>query len=150
MQYNLPTSNPGDESVGVPAAGWSAPVVTYPWRNPSAGYWVDDKSGHFSLMISQNLPLSIPIDPFSSTSPPTLQPGWINPNPPWKVPNELFVESFVTAQPYAYFGTCTVEMDDQQPHLGGNIVMTVFSDAMRGLYGHSADPPVCVCRQRSN
>ncbi len=36
----------------------------YPWGNPSAGYWVYDKSAHFSLMISQNRPLVIPTDLF--------------------------------------------------------------------------------------
>ena len=43
---------------------------TYPWGNPSAGYWVFDKSGHFSLMISQNPPLPIPLDPFAGTPQP--------------------------------------------------------------------------------
>ena len=37
---------------------------TYPWGNPSSGYWVFDSAGHFSLMISQNPPLTIPNDPF--------------------------------------------------------------------------------------
>ena len=51
---------------------------TYPWGNPPAGYWVYDKSGHFSLMISQNPALGIPADPFSGAA----QPGWLNPAAP--------------------------------------------------------------------
>jgi len=105
---------------------------TYPWGNPSAGYWVFDKSGHFSLMISQNPPLPIPTDPFSST---TTQPSWLSPGAPWKVPYELLMESFSTAMPYAYFGTYTVQMDNHNPHLGGNILMTVVSDVMRAYTG---------------
>jgi hypothetical protein len=104
---------------------------TYPWGNPAAGYWVYDKSGHFGLMISQNPPLPIPIDPFTSAP----QPGWLNPSSPWQVPGPLLIDTFATAQPYAYFGSYTVEMDQQQPHLGGTIVMTVFADVMRAYTG---------------
>jgi|SRR6185436_1134200 len=101
---------------------------TYPWGNPPLGYWVFDKSRHFSLMISQNPALPIPPDPF--TSPPAAQPGWLNPNAPWKVPYELLIDTFATAQPYAYFGTYTVESNKTQP---GNYTMllTVLSDVMR-------------------
>ena len=106
---------------------------TYPWGNPPAGYWVYDKSGHFSLMISQNPPLGIPLDPFSGQP----QPAWLSPASPWKVPRELTVETFSTAQPYAYFGTYTVELDQQTPHLGGTIVHQVFSDALRASPGTS-------------
>jgi hypothetical protein len=42
---------------------------TYPWGNPSAGYGVYDRGGHFSLMISQNPPLAIPAGPFSVAGP---------------------------------------------------------------------------------
>jgi hypothetical protein len=104
---------------------------TYPWGNPSAGYWVFDKSGHFSLMISQNPPLPIPLDPFAGTP----QPAWLNPAAPWRVPQDLLVESFAKASPYAYFGSYTVEMDTNSPHLGGTLVMTVFADIMRAYTG---------------
>ena len=99
---------------------------TYPWGNPAAGYWVYDKSGHFSLMISQNPALPIPADPFSGNP----QPAWLTPAMPWKVPYDLLIETFATASPYAYFGTYTVEMDPNNPN-GGNILHTVFADAMR-------------------
>ena len=85
-------------------------------------------------MISQNPPLPIPADPFQ-TAPPATQPGWLNPQSPWEVPRQLLIESFATAQPYAYFGTYTVEMDKNNPHLGGTIVMTVFADIMRSYTG---------------
>lgn len=100
---------------------------TYPWGDPPAGYWVFDKSGHFSLMISQNPPLPIPPDPFSGAP----QPAWLSPTEPWQVPHALLIESFATAQPYAYFGTYTVTLDTHQPHLGGTINMTVYADVMR-------------------
>lgn len=100
---------------------------TYPWGNPSAGYWVFDSSGHFSLMISQNPPLPIPADPFSGNP----QSNWLNPTAPWTVPYDLLIATFATASPYAYFGTYTVELDDQNPHKGGNLLLTVFSDVMR-------------------
>lgn len=104
---------------------------TYPWGNPSAGYWVYDKSGHFSLMISQNPPLAIPTDPFSGQP----QSSWLTPQKPWEVPHSLLIDSFATASPYAYFGTYTVEMDTHHPHLGGTIVMNVFADVMRAYTG---------------
>ena len=104
---------------------------TYPWGNPPAGYWVYDRSGHFSLMISQNPPLVIPSDPFSGSP----QPGWLNPAAPWTVPYDLLIDTFATASPYAYFGTYTVELDDQNPHLGGTILHNVFSDVMRAYTG---------------
>jgi hypothetical protein len=104
---------------------------TYPWGNPSAGYWVYDSSGHFSLMISQNPALPIPADPFSGSP----QPDWLNPTAPWTVPYDLLISTFATASPYAYFGTYTVELDDHAPHLGGTILHTVFSDVMRAYTG---------------
>ncbi|HSS52026.1 MAG TPA: lipocalin-like domain-containing protein [Thermoanaerobaculia bacterium] len=108
---------------------------TYPWGNPPAGYWVYDSSGHFSLMISQNPALPIPADPFSTSSPPQSQSGWLTPAPPWTVPYDLLIATFATANPYAYFGTYTVELDDQDPHLGGTILHTVFSDVLRVYTG---------------
>lgn len=106
---------------------------TYPWGNPPAGYWVYDRSGHFSLMISQNPALPIPTDPFSDPSNPQPQPQWLSPAAPWQVPHDLLIESFSTAQPYAYFGTYGVELDaDGQ---GGTILHTVFADVMRAYTG---------------
>lgn len=99
---------------------------TYPWGNPPAGYWVYDKSGHFSLMISQNPALQIPLDPFTGSP----QSGWLNPSAPWEVPNELLIETFATANPYAYFGTYEVQMDSNNPNQG-NILHKVFSDVLR-------------------
>ena len=104
---------------------------TYPWGNPPAGYWVYDSSGHFSLMISQNPALPIPADPFSGSP----QPGWLNPTAPWTVPNDLLIATFATANPYAYFGTYTVELDEKDPHLGGTILHNVFSDVLRVYTG---------------
>jgi Lipocalin-like domain len=104
---------------------------TWPWGKPSAGYWVYDSSGHFSLMISQNPPLGIPADPFGSQP----QPSWLSPAAPWQVPHALLIESFSTAQPYAYFGTYTVVPDPQAPHAGGTIEHTVFADVMRAYTG---------------
>lgn len=104
---------------------------TYPWGNPPAGYWVYDESGHFSLMISQNPPLPIPTDPFSGAP----QPGWLSPAEPWSVPHELLISSFATAQPYAYFGTYTVQPDKNDPAKGGTIMHTVYSDVMRAYTG---------------
>lgn len=106
---------------------------TYPWGNPSSGYWVYDSSGHFSLMISRNPPLPIPADPFSTSA--ESQPGWLNPDPPWKVPRKLLGDTFVKANPYAYFGTYRVELDDKKPHAGGNLVHDVFSDVLRVYTG---------------
>jgi hypothetical protein len=103
---------------------------TYPWGNPSAGYWVYDRSGHFSLMISQNPALPIPQDPFSGQQ----QPAWLTPQKPWTVPYDLMIDTFATASPYAYFGTYTVEMDPQNPG-HGNILHTVFADVMRAYTG---------------
>lgn len=110
---------------------------TYPWGNPSSGYWVYDSSGHFSLMISQNPPLPIPADPFGAQS----QPGWLNPDAPWKTPRKLLTETFVEASPYAYFGTYRVELDDNRPHEGGNLVHEVFSDVLRVYTGTSQVRP---------
>ena len=104
---------------------------TYPWGNPPAGYWVYDRSGHFSLMISQNPALAIPADPFSGSP----QPGWLNPAAPWTVPYDLLIDTFATASPYAYFGTYTVELDAQDPNMGGTILHTVFSDVLRVYTG---------------
>ncbi len=99
---------------------------TCPWGNPPAGYWVFDKSGHFSLMISQNPALPVPLDPYSGNP----QPQWLNPTAPWKVPYELLIETFVTANPFAYFGTYSVEMDAKDPN-SGMLIMNVFSDVLR-------------------
>ena len=104
---------------------------SYPWGNPSAGYWVFDKSQQFSLMISPSPPLAIPADPFSGKP----QNSWLSPAEPWQVPQALLMESFSKANPYAYFGTYSVTMDDHHPHLGGTINMTVFADIMRGYTG---------------
>ena len=101
---------------------------TYPWGNPSAGYWVFDASGHYGLMISPNPPLPIPLDPFSGQP----QESWLTPTAPWEVPRSLLMETFSQANPYAYFGTYTVEMDQNTPHLGGTLMLTVFADIMRG------------------
>jgi len=99
---------------------------TYPWGNPSMGYWVYDKSGHFSLMISQNPALPIPDGPTGSPDP-----QWLSPNKPWTVPYDLMIDSFgPKASPYAYFGTYTVEMDPNNPN-GGKIHHNVVSDVMR-------------------
>ena len=99
---------------------------TYPWGNPCLGYWVYDRSGHFSLMISQNPALPIPN---GSTGHPS--PGWLSPASPWEVPHDLLMDSFgPKASPYAYFGTYTVEMDQNNPE-SGNIVQTVTADVMR-------------------
>lgn len=104
---------------------------TYPWGNPSSGYWVFDKAGHFSLMIYPNPALPIPPDPFTGAA----QPGWLQPNKPWTVPYELLTESFATASPYAYFGTYKVELDAKKPKLGGNLLLTVVADVMRAYTG---------------
>lgn len=104
---------------------------TYPWGQPPLGYWVYDKSGHFSLMIAQNPALPIP-SPF----PDSPQPSWLSPNAPWKVPYELLIETFAPAvgAPYAYFGTYEVQMDKDNP-LQGTINHTVISDVMRAYTG---------------
>jgi hypothetical protein len=112
---------------------------TYPWGNPPAGYWVFDSSGHFSLMISQNPPLPIPNDPFSTSTPPQTQPAWLTPTAPWTVPYDLLIATFATAKPYAYFGTYTVEFD-QEPHKG-KLFLTVFSDVMRAYTGTVQERP---------
>lgn len=104
---------------------------SYPWGNPPAGYWVYDKSGHFSLMISQNPALPIPPDPFTADP----QSSWLSPSPPWKVPYELLIETFgPSTNPYAYFGTYTVEMNEKDPG-SGTILHNVFSDVMRAYTG---------------
>lgn len=108
---------------------------TYPWGNPPAGYWVYDRSGHFSLMISQNPPLAIPAGPFPGTGASSNQPGWLSPSAPWKVPYDLLIETFSTASPYAYFGTYTVQLDSKNPQRGGTISHNVFSDVMRAYTG---------------
>lgn len=102
---------------------------THPWGDPPAGYWVYDRSGHFSLMISRNPPLPIPADPFAGN-----RPGWLSPSPPWEVPHELLIETFSTARPYAYFGEYTVEFDRDDP-TRGVILHAVFSDVMRAYTG---------------
>lgn len=104
---------------------------TWPWGKPCAGYWVYDSSGHFSLMISQNPPLAIPADPFSGAP----QPGWLSSTAPWRVPRDLLIESFSTAQPYAYFGTWQVVPDPLHPDKGGTIEHTVTADIMRAYTG---------------
>lgn len=106
---------------------------TYPWGDPPAGYWVYDRSGHFSLMISQNPPLEIPPDPFTGKP----QFGWLAPSAPWQVPQALLVESFSTAQPYAYFGTYEVTPDPAFPDdpNRGIVLHTVVSDVMRAYTG---------------
>ena len=109
-------------------------VKSYRWGNPSAGYWVYDKSGHFSLIISQNPALPIPTDPFSGDP----QPNWLFPAPPWEVPNALMIETFATASPFAYFGTYTVEMDPSLPG-HGTIQHHVFADVMRA-YTNTIQP----------
>ncbi|MES1240050.1 MAG: lipocalin-like domain-containing protein [Acidobacteriota bacterium] len=104
---------------------------TYPWGDPPAGYWVFDSSSHFSLMISQNPPLAIPADPFSGSP----QPSWLTPTAPWTVPYALLIATFATANPYAYFGTYTVELDNPNPNQSGTLLLTVFSDVMRAYTG---------------
>jgi hypothetical protein len=99
---------------------------TYPWGNPPAGYWVFDRSGHFSLMISQNPALQIPVDPYSGNP----QPQWLNPTAPWEVPYALLIETFSTANPFAYFGTYSVAIDEKNPN-SGTILMNIFSDVLR-------------------
>lgn len=113
---------------------------TYPWGNPSSGYWVYDRSGHFSLMISRNPPLQIPGGPFPTTSEPN-QSGWLSPKSPWKVPYDLLMETFSAAAPYAYFGTYTVTPDSEDPRRGGIIHHKVFSDVMRAYTGTVQDRP---------
>ena len=102
----------------------------YPWGDPPNGYWVYDKKGHFSLMISPNPALPIPADPFSGDP----QPGWLSPASPWKVPYDLLMETFANASPYAYFGTYEVQMDQKDP-AQGNILHTVTADVMRAYTG---------------
>ena len=104
---------------------------TWPWGRPPLGYWVYDSSGHFSLMISQNPALAIPLDPFSGQP----QPGWLSPTAPWRVPRDLLMETFSSAQPYAYFGTYTVVPDPAAPDTGGTIEHTVVADTMRAYTG---------------
>ena len=99
---------------------------TYPWGNPSSGYWVYDRSGHFSLMISQNPALPIP-----QVFPETYSPEWLSASAPWTVPHELLMDTFgPKSNPYAYFGTYTVQMDPKNPG-SGNILHTVVADVMR-------------------
>lgn len=110
---------------------------TYPWGTPPAGYWVYDPSGHFSLMISQNPPLPIPDSPFTGDA----VSNWLSPGKPWGVPHDLLIETFSTANPYAYFGTYTVELDKANPHSGGTISHNVFSDVMRAYTGTVQERP---------
>lgn len=112
---------------------------TYPWGNPSSGYWSFDTAGHFSLIISQNPPLPIPTDPFSTSTPPATQPAWLTPNAPWKVPYELLIATFATASPYAYFGTYTVTLNADRR--GGTLNLTVFADVMRAYTGTVQERP---------
>jgi hypothetical protein len=109
---------------------------TYPWGNPSEGYWVYDKSGHFSLMISQNPALPIPEDPFTCNA----QPDWLSPCAPWEVPHNLLLDTFSKANPYAYFGTYTVEMDTCNP-TNGNIIHEVFADVLHAYTGNKQIRP---------
>ena len=103
---------------------------TYPWGNPSSGYWVYDTSGHFSLMISQNP--ALPIPEIAEGSP---CPEWLSVSKPWEVPYDLMLDSFgPKASPYAYFGTYTVEMDADNPN-SGKIHHKVVSDVMRAYTG---------------
>lgn len=104
---------------------------TYPWGDPPLGYWVYDAKGHFSLMISRNPALPIPTDPFSNSP----QANWLNPAAPWQVPYPLLIETFATAQPYAYFGTYTVVPDPKAPNKGGTIEHQVVSDVLRAYTG---------------
>lgn len=106
---------------------------TYPWGKPPLGYWVYDQSGHFSLMISQNPALPIPANPFGS-EPPNI-PGWLSPSAPWQPPLSLLLETFSTAQPYAYFGTYNVVPDPELPEKGGTIEHYVVSDVLRVYTG---------------
>ena len=105
---------------------------TYPWGNPSSGYWVYDPSGHFSLMISQSPALPIPAGPFPSKQAPE-QSSWLSPASPWKVPYELLIETFSTAAPYAYFGTYSVDLNANGS--GGTINHHVEADVMRAYTG---------------
>ena len=89
---------------------------THPWGDPPAGYWVFDHSGHFSLMISRNPPLprstgSLLVDAV----------------------REFVVETFVTARPYAYFGTYTVEPGADADR--GTLLLAVTSDVLRAYTG---------------
>jgi len=118
---------------------------TYPWGNPPAGCWVYDRGGHFSPMISQNLPLAIPAGPFPVAGA-NNQPGWLSPAAPWQVPFELLMETFATARPYAYFGTYTVERDANDPARKGTIHHNVFSDVLRAYNGHRAGSAFCLRR----
>jgi len=98
---------------------------TYPWGNPSSGYWVYDSSGHFSMIIYPNPPLQIPTDP--KTGKPN--PNWLHPEDTKNIPHPLLVKSFSTVNPYAYFGTYTIELD---PDTGaGTIIQQVQADVLR-------------------
>lgn len=112
--------------------GDDAKEKTYPWGNPSSGYWVYDPSHHFSLIISPNPALPIPQGPFPNKKHPN-QSSWLSPTAPWKVPYELLIETFSTASPFAYFGTYTVVLDEDG--LGGTINHHVVADVMRAYTG---------------
>ena len=87
-------------------------------------------------MISQNPALPIPEDPFTCNA----QPDWLSPCAPWEVPHNLLLDTFSKANPYAYFGTYTVEMDTCNP-TNGNIIHEVFADVMRAYTGNKQIRP---------
>lgn len=109
---------------------------TYPWGNPSSGYWVYDSAGHFSMIIYPNPALPIPGDPITGKS----QPEWLHAKKPWKVPYSLMIESFSTVNPYAYFGTYTVEMTTETGN-SGVIHQQVQADVLRAYTGTQQPRP---------
>lgn len=108
---------------------------TYPWGNPSSGYWVYDKSNHFSMIIYPNPALAIPVDPITGKP----EPEWLHPPAPLKVPYDLMIESFSTINPYAYFGTFVVQIARGSD--SGTIVHTVVADVMRAYTGTIQNRP---------
>ncbi len=104
-------------------------MKTYPWGDPSSGYWVYDSSGHFSMILSQNPALPIPRNPLTGEP----SPNWLTPLDPWKVPHKLLMETFHEAQPYAYFGTYTVELNTETG--AGTINQVVTADVLRAYTG---------------
>lgn len=107
---------------------------TYPWGNNDGmkGYWVYDSSGHFSMIIYPYPALLSPDNPYTGKP----QPNWLHINDPWKVPYETLIESFSTINPYAYFGTYTVEMTGDA---AGSINQVVMADVMRSYIGDNKD-----------
>ncbi|MCZ6672417.1 MAG: hypothetical protein O7C75_05690 [Verrucomicrobia bacterium] len=105
-------------------------VKSYPWGNPSSGFWSFDHKGNFGLLISIHPALKIPIDPFSNEP----QENWLSPSEPWEVPYKLFRETYTgDSAPYAYFGTYTVTRDPNNPDgPKGTLNLTVNADIMRG------------------